>query len=279
MFHNNFTRVFAFVVALAIRSNASNVPSLLERDTWIFSQEECDQLNAVDAANFNVMIINVIAMATGNLPTGVLMDFQVVDLNADGISEIIVAVDVSGRGLLRDVAVISRKDGEYRHDIIPTYGGVIDLWESNGKYFIVGAQPAYELSRTDPLITYPLLYAWTGVKCENVSKQVRSYYEATFLPLINASLRKAVEQDTPELYDDQRRSVLRTVVLSLAIIKVNSLFEQPLVAKEQIVVVKDILNGLQFRAEEDPSGVISPLVQDAKMKIMSEISRLTNWSD
>ena len=279
MLHNNFAPAFALVVALAVRASASDVSSLLERDTWTFSLEERAQLNAVEAAHFNVVILNLIATATGNLPTGVLMDFQVVDLDADGISGIIATVDVSGRGLSRDVAVVSRKDGTYRYDTIPTYGGAIDLWESDGKQFLVGAQPAYELSRTDPLITYPLLYSWTGVKCEEVSERARSYYEATFLPLITASLEKAMEQDTAESHDDKRRTVLRMVALSRSVIKVNSLFEQPLVSKDQVAAVKEMLDGFQLRGEEDPDGVISPLVRDAKVKITSEMSRLTNLDD
>ncbi|NLB66063.1 MAG: hypothetical protein GX803_06315 [Lentisphaerae bacterium] len=270
---------FVLVLALAVRASASDVSSLLERDTWLFSQEERAQLNAVEAARFNVVILNLIATATGNLPTGVLMDFQVVDLDADGTSEIIAAVDVSGRGLLRDIAVVSRKDGAYRYDTIPAYGGVIDLWESDGKQFLVGAQPAYELSRTDPLITYPLLYAWTGVKCEEVSERARSYYEVTFLPLFNASLEKAMEQDPAESHDDKRRTVLRMVALSRSVIKVNSLFEQPLVSKDQVAAVKDMLDGFKLQTEEDPGGVISPLLRNAKVEIMSELSRLNNSRD
>lgn len=279
MFHINFAPVFALVVALAVRASASDVSSLLERDTWLFSQEERAQLNAVEAARFNGVILNLIATATGNLPTGVLMDFQVVDLDADGTSEIIAAVDVSGRGLLRDVAVVSRKDGAYRCDTIPAYGGAIDLWESDGKQFLVGAQPAYELSRADPLITYPLVYSWTGEKCEEVSARARSYYDATFLPLINASLEKAMEQDPAESHVDNRRTVLRMVALSRSIIKVNRLFEQPLVSKDQVAAVKDMLDGFELRAEEDPDGVISPLVRDAKVEITSEMSRLANLDD
>jgi hypothetical protein len=279
MFHNRFILLFGFIVAFVVNAGATEVLSLLERDTWAFSQEECAQLNAVEVARFNDVILSIIATTTGNLPVGVLVDFQIVDLNADGISEIIASVDVSGRGLLRDVAVLSKKDGAYLFDTIPTYGGAIDLWKLDEQQLLVGQQPAYELSRADPLITYPLLYLWTGVKGVDVSGRGRLYYETTFLPLINASLKVTMEQNIDKSRDHKRQTVLRLVGLSRSVIKVNSLFEQPLVTEDQLATVKEMLGRFVFGIKEDPDGVITSLLQDAKVKITNEISRITSLND
>jgi len=251
MLQNKIAPAIAFVAALTMTAYASDVSSLLQRNTWAFSQEERAQLNAAEAAELDTRIINIIAEATGNLPTCVLMDFKVVDLNADDTSEIIAAVDVSGRGLLRDVAVISRKDGAYRYDTIPAYGGAIDVWESGGKQLLVGAQPAYELSRSDPLITYPLLYSWTGSQCKDVSRENRAYYEAQYLPVLTNALYRFQAIKLPGEGEYKRRRMVELIGWSLATEKLNSMFSDHLVSTNEVAKLNNLMETFTGNGEQD----------------------------
>jgi len=277
MIQNITVHVVFFMAIFSVTTHAADVSPLLQRNNWEFTQEELAKLNSANVTELDDTITKLIAKTTGNLPTGVLIGFKVVDLNDDGISEIIARVDVSGRGLLRDVTIISRNDGVYHYDTIPAYGGMTQLWKSDKEQLLVTSQPACDLSRSDPLITYPLLYSWTGLKCKDVSKQARAYYETSFLPSIKESLERAKEAaPTTESREDKLRRVLRIVGLSRALVRVNNLFDKPLFSRSEVADLKKTLESLDLSSEDDLRGTGTPLLHEARGMITAEMSRLTH---
>lgn len=279
MRQNKMGLTLASVLFFMRAAYAFDPSSLLHLDTWAFSKEDQAKLNAGHSAELGPGIIAAIAEATGNLPIGTLLEFRAVDLNADGICEIIAAVDVSGRGLVRELAVISRNGGAYYYDTIPAYGGEIALWAADDKQMLVAMQPAYDLSRTDPLITYPELFSWTGIKCEDVSRRARPYYEAIFLPQIKSLMAETESADRSITTEDRQREILRVASINRAAVTVNSFFDAPLISKAEIGVLKGLLESLGTPNEDNLDGRVGPLLRDAKAEAEAEISRLTDLGD
>ena len=269
----------AFVLVIVQAAGALDPPSLLQLDTWTFSQEDQDRLNAAHAVDLGPEIMTAIAKATGNLPIGTVRDFRADDLNADGICEIVAAVDVSGRGLVRDLITVSRNGGAYSCDTIPAYGGEIRLWGMDGKQMLVTMQPAYDLSRSDPLITYPRLFSWTGTKCEDVSQRTRPYYEDVFLPQIKSMMAEAEKVNVSTNIEDRHRIIIRVASLSHAAVKVNRFFDVPIVQKADIGAITEVLESLGASSRGNLDSQVAILLRNATTEAEAEQSRLAAMGD
>ena len=230
---------------------SSNDLSLLERDTWSFSAQKIETLNAVAPKVLEAKFLSILKAATGHIAAEALMEFRFTDLDGDGIAEALARIDYSGRGLTRDLSVLSRKSGKYYYQTIPAYGCGITLWQKEKQNLIVGSFPLFELTRADPLQTFPVLYAWTGSQCEDVSRENKNYYEAQYVPVLTNALCRCQQTDIPENEESRRRVMIEAIGLALATKKLNSMFADHLVATNEVKKLDRFIEAFPVDGNED----------------------------
>ncbi len=234
--------------------------TVLVRNTWSFSAQEIKNLNGQAADVFqkslaltlkDVPDYAVEIMASG-LTYGRLVEFRIVDLNDDGIAEILLSVDDSGRGLIRDISVLSRRSGKFYCQGISAYGGTIKLLRTEKPNLIIGSSPLFELTRADPILTFPMLYSWTGSQCKDVSRENRAYYEAQYLPaLTNAISRFQAINMSDKKGESKRRLMVEVIGWALATEKLVSMFSDQLVSTNEVAKLNNLMETFTWDGEQD----------------------------
>ena len=209
--------------------------SILDMDTWNFLPQQSVALNAVPPKIIEARINKAVTAATGGWPGGTLQEFKVVDLNADGIYEIVARIDYSGRGRALGLSVISRGKGRYYQDTVPTWGAEkgMTFWGNSGHNLIIGTEPMGSWCTVDPLISMVALYEWTGTNSVDVSKANEKYYRTVFVPgLTNRVVAYSVKGPDNEI--ERHDETIKLAQLALLIPKVNSMFHPPLVPPDVV---------------------------------------------
>lgn len=254
---------------------SAEVLILLHRATWSFSAEEIKTLNTIDRKVMGPHIAAIIKNATGHKDEDPLMDFKVIDLNGDGIAEVVFRTDVSGRWFARDVCVLSCSSGKYNYEIVPSYGIKITLWEKKDQKFIVGSEPVFELVRCDPILNFPEIYAWTGSKCKLVSKQHWPYYRDQFLPLLTNGISELENTNFQTLAPEcKHRMAVEAVNWALATDKLNEMFPEEPAVKDSLKKTYELLNALRLEDDENSLFVrkIAKEIRNAQEKIRLRIA-------
>lgn len=240
-------------IAYVRRAWSADTLILLHQDTWSFSAEEIQTLNAIDRKVMGPELASIIKNVTGRKDEDPLMDFKVIDLNGDGIAEIIFRTDVSGRGFSRDASVLSRNNGRYNYAIVPSYGIKIILWETENQKFIVGSEPVFEMIRCDPILDFPEIYVWTGSNCKIVSKQYWPYYRDHLLPLVTNGIFEIKNTNFffrgPEL---KHCMAVEAVNWALATDKLNEMFPEEPAVRDAVRKIYELLNALRLEDDENP---------------------------
>lgn len=245
------TLVICFFVC-TIDGRSADASALLDRDSWSFSDEEIRNLNDLKLIELEPKLASIIRGITGGLGAGKLMQFKFVDLNDDGIVEMIVRCDLSGRGLTRDISVLSQKAGKQYYEIVPCYGRIV-LWETENRKLIVGSEPVFTLFGCDPILAFPQLYAWTGSKCEDISKQYWSYYRDQLLPLLTNKIFEIKNTNFRSLEPEPKhRLTVSAVNWALAADKLKEMFPELPAVRDLTKKVYDLLNALQLDDNEHP---------------------------
>lgn len=238
---------------------SSNDITILSRDTWSFSAEEIKTLNGCAVEVFQKTLVLSLRHATNyimeimaaGLKNGRLVEFHVIDLNYDGIAEMLLSVDDSGRGVMRNISVLSRKSGQYYCQGIPVYGGTIKLMQNEKQNLIVGSSPLFELTRADPIRTFPILYSWTGSQCKDVSRENKAYYEAQYLPALTNALFRSQDINLSDEGESKRRVLVEVIGLALATEKLTSMFPDHLVATNEVAKLDKLMERFTLDGEQD----------------------------
>ena len=236
---------------IVIASPSSNDVVVLRRDTWSFSEEEMKTLNKCTAESLEKTLLPIINDATGHVIEGRLMSFRVVDLNNDGIAEVLACIDYSGRGVIRDVALLSRKSGQYYQRTIPAYGGTIKLVRKENQNLVVGSLPLFELTGADPIQAFPMLYSWTGCECRDVSRENRAFYASQYLPVLTNALYCFQGNNLIKGGEAQRRFMIEAINCGLAIEKLNSMFNGQLVLTNEVAKLNNLMKSFVGDGEAD----------------------------
>ena len=260
--------ILSFLIATASANAGESPASLLARGTWSFAAAEVEQLNVSPLDELETPVLAAEAEARGAKPMGQLMTCKFVDLDGDGTVEILASIDLSGRRLSRDIILLSRKDGVYIWRGVPDYGIRIEVWRScEGETFIVGQEPVFELSRVDPLTTYPILYSWTGQKIEDASRRAREYFEQVYAPAISTSIAHIADNRAATTQEETRRRVLAIIGLARSALKVNALFDSPVVSPSEMGILRSALDASRPDINSINDPVVAELLVDTDARL------------
>jgi len=246
--------LFFYLPGIAVTS--PNELTILDRNTWSFSRQETEILNRLGVDVLDKKVMSILKDATGYFTAGKLVEFRVTDLNDDGIMELLARIDYSGRGLIRDVTVLSRNAGKYYYETIPADGTKITLLQDTKPNLIVGSSPLLELTRVDPIPNFPMLYSWSGSRCKDVSRENRSYYEAQYLPALTNAICNAQAVNLPGKGEQKRHLMIEATGWALATEKLALMFSECLISTNEVTK----LNSLMKTINED-SGQEGVLVE------------------
>ena len=245
------TLILCFFVC-TIDGRSADASALLDRDSWSFSDEEIRNLNALKPIELESKLASIIRGITVGLEVGKLMQFKFVDLNDDGIVEMIVRCDLSGRGLTRDISVLSQKTGKQYYEMVPCYGRIV-LWKTENRKLIVGSEPVFELFGCDPILAFSQLYAWTGATCKDVSKQYWPYYRDQILPLLTNRIFEIKNTNFRSLESEPKhRLTVSAVNCALTADKLKEMFPELLAVRDLTKKIYDLLNALRLDDNEHP---------------------------
>lgn len=169
--------------------------NLFNRKEWSFSKTEQEYLQTLNSSDFQELLSSSLN-STGNyriddlresLTYNKIGNTKIIDLNNDNISELVLKVDVSGRGVFCDTTVLSRSVDGFIISLVPDYGPEINLWSTGEETALVGSVPVQsDIARADPQVAFPSLYAWDTSGCRDVSSSYPMYYETVFMSNLNA---------------------------------------------------------------------------------------------
>jgi hypothetical protein len=120
-------------------------------------------------------------------------DFEFEDINNDGVYELIVSHDFSGRGFINGIMIIYRTDGGFASQGIPSwnpdnYSGhdfsreIIDL-NGDGLKEIIAYQPITEYEgAVNPMAFWPSVYRWNGKGYIKADEEFSEFYKTGVIP-------------------------------------------------------------------------------------------------
>ena len=157
-------------------------------------------------------------------------EYRFVDLNADGVVELVALADVSGREFFNNIEIVfptferpigrQRDESEFQGFVLrQVHGFEVESLEAALKdldgdrtYEIVVADTlGPERDRTVPQATVPEIYHWNGVGYEKASAKYRWFYRDVVLPALERQLQKLETLPSPaaDPHERVRRQVLR----------------------------------------------------------------------
>lgn len=248
----------AMFSAFCARADSTiNTFTLLHRDTWSFSAQEIKALN--ESSN----VVAQLASGITNMD-GILREFsytievndhyknwtnfRAIDLNNDGIVEIVVYISNGPRQPGGGLYILSRKSGMHYGDIISCGNGGIRFWAADNQILIIGAEPLFEGATVDPYYPFEMLYAWTGTNCVDVSRKNRAFYENQVIPELMNKLFLAYQNVTHGKMEEP----LPAEVVQWALIadKLNEMFPELPGLRDLIKKTDDLLNAMRLDYEE-----------------------------
>ncbi|MDO9542577.1 MAG: FG-GAP repeat protein [Kiritimatiellia bacterium] len=242
----------------------TDASALFHRDTWSFSAEEIKALNEVSSGDMVTELADSITNKT-DYANRILMGFRytikvndnhadwtkfkVIDLNGDGIAEIVVYIS-NGRQPGGNLYILSRKSGRHYCDAVSCDNGGMRFWPTDKQALIIGAEALFRGATVDPYHPMEVLYAWTGANCVDVSRKYGSFYESQVIPGLTNELSRAYQNvihgkmEVPLLVE--------AVQWALTADKLNEMFPDFPGARDLIKKACDLLNALQMEDDENP---------------------------
>lgn len=241
--------VFCLLLSVLV-ARGQDVLKLLNRDSWSFSTNEVQHLNALSPQVMQPTVVGIVSSVTEYGDNDRLLAFRVIDLNGDGADELLARLDCSGRGIVQDLVVLSRKGGAYICDTVSAYGQDITVYQSGTQFLIVASCRLLgeDVNHADPNQDFQFLYAWSGTNCNDVSRQHREYYESRFVPSLTNAIARYDERIGADK-DDQRRSFLEVFGFGMAAQKFTELFSVSPLSREQTKKLERLLSRLS--ADQD----------------------------
>lgn len=169
--------------------------NLLDRSSWNFSKTEQETIVNLELSGLQELLTSSLKNSSdyeafslrNNLIYGKLSNAEITDLNNDNVCELVLKVDVSGRGVFSDTTILSRSADKITISCFPDYGPDIELWNTGEENVLVGSAPIQsDIARSDPSVTFPSLYEWSDNGCRDVSASYPAFYETVFLSNLNA---------------------------------------------------------------------------------------------
>lgn len=258
-----------FFACCASAGSTTNTLALIHRDTWSFSAKEIKALNGISSSD---MVVKLAASITNKTeyPNGILMEFRYtitindnyadwtkfksIDLNGDGIAEIVVYISNGPRQPGGSLYILSRKSGKHYCDAISCDNGGMRFWPMNNQALIIGSESLFRGATVDPYHPIEVLYAWTGTNCVNVSKKYCSFYESQVIPKLTNELSRAYQNVVRgEMGADEGHTVpVEAVQWALAADKLNEMFPELPAVRDLAEKVYDLLNTLRLNDNECP---------------------------
>ncbi len=184
---------FAFVSIALCGETESLAP--LGRKDWLITKTEMERLNACSIKTMQLALFSMLKAAEDvDLEGQTLVGFKFADLNGDGMAEAICLLDVSGRGIVQDIFIMSRKNGVFIKSSVRSFSMVskpealagIETFSKGRQSLLVANETVLCMHTASPIWTFPVLYAWDGSKCADVSKENWDYYKDVFMKSVKS---------------------------------------------------------------------------------------------
>jgi len=176
--------------------------------------------------------------------------FKCIDLNGDGIAEIVVYISNGPRQPGGSLYVLSRKSGKHYCGIISCDNGGMRFWPTDNQALIIGSEALFRGATVDPYHPMEVLYAWTGTNCVDVSKKYCSFYESQVIPKLINELFRAYQNIIHGKMEDPL--LAEVVQWAFTADKLNEMFPELPAVRDLAEKVYDLLNALRLDDDENP---------------------------
>ncbi|MBU4211249.1 MAG: hypothetical protein L6437_12150 [Kiritimatiellae bacterium] len=274
-----FFLLATFSICCARAGSMTDTSALLHRDTWSFSAKEIEALNGVSSRDMGAELAAIITddpdradgailelkfIATTNrfnyADWTPLPKIKFIDLNGDGIAEMVACSFNGPRQPGGSLNILSRKSGKHYCDIISCDNGGMRFWPTNNQALLIGSESLFRGATVDPYHPIEVLYAWTGTNCVDVSKKYCSFYESQVIPKLTNELSRAYQKVIHGTRDADKGHTatvnavpVEAVQWALAADKLNEMFTELPAVRDLTEKVSDLMNVLRLDDNEHPA--------------------------
>lgn len=145
-------------------------------------------------------------------------DFKWVDLDSDGVYELFVTVDYSGRAFFNNLYIVKQKKDTFTYKTISTEnierldGTIEDLYsdtygslqicfkgckliindvDNDGYMELILPQRLTEYYGARPMAIWTAIYKWNGKEFQDASEKFKDFYKKVMLPKVDLNIREA----------------------------------------------------------------------------------------
>lgn len=252
----------AISLSLQLAASSDDAAKLapLNRKDWLLTKTERESLNSVPLEAMQLAFFSLLRASGGEDLEGLALNaFRFEDLNGDGMAELLCRIDVSGRGIVRETAVYSRKDGRFVKRSIPSFSlgqgadGGLEIFQLDGRSLLVGSETLLEIHTASPIWTFPVLHSWSGGGFSDVSGECWSYYKDVFLKRVKESYLdclKALKKGSKEQRSD---ALIGATGMAKALLRLEELFpEKAKLQREDKEKLRKLISMLYEVADSEP---------------------------
>lgn len=170
-----------------------SLETMLSKQTWTFGKEELSLLNNAARPEMEPLLIDLEVKAT-HMPVDRgstrLIAYSFIDLNKDGLAELLTRFSRGALGRSCDVMVVTRRAGKYFESSYEDCGdnglsqSGFKMYETKDKTLVIGGTQVLSLHMTDPTVSFPVIYGWNGERLIEVSREHRAWYQGNYVPVI-----------------------------------------------------------------------------------------------
>ena len=249
-----------FAVCYIRAESTTNTSALLHRYTWSYPAQEIKALNEVSSSD----MVTELAASIPN-ETGILREFsytikindnyedwtkfKLIDLNGDGIAEMIVYISNGPRQPGGSLYIFSRKSGTHYCDAVSCGNDGIKFWPADDQILIIGSKTLFRGATVDPSHPFEVLYAWTGTNCVDVSRKYCSFYESQVAPKLTNEISRAYQKVIHGKMEDPLLAA--AIQWALAVDRLNSMFPELPGVRDLIKKAYDLLNAMQMEDDKN----------------------------